>query len=236
MISLNQCQAAASACRACCSIVRHPPELGGSVAGPALVRRGEEIETAAGHVGILAELHAPSLNFGRAARQSTSVLISLPHAPSFLRAICSIPLFGIAKVAANVLSSRDTNKNANKPKGCGEVLRVFSTRHENFPENRESNQYTKLLLLFVFSVWCPWPILDHYHNHLKVKQFSSSIAADTNRNANIMTRGIANKNKIAGSPARRRPPCRSGLHNRLDRNRTPASKASSSAGRTNPSR
>ena len=33
--------------------MRHPPELGGSVAGPALVRRGEEIETAAGHVGNL---------------------------------------------------------------------------------------------------------------------------------------------------------------------------------------
>jgi len=31
----------------------HPPELGGSVAGLALVRRDEEIETAAGHVGNL---------------------------------------------------------------------------------------------------------------------------------------------------------------------------------------
>src|SRR5437016_2636810 len=33
--------------------VAHPPELGGSVAGPALVRRDEEIETAAGYVGNL---------------------------------------------------------------------------------------------------------------------------------------------------------------------------------------
>ena len=33
--------------------VAHSPELGGSVAGPALVRRDEEIETAAGHVGNL---------------------------------------------------------------------------------------------------------------------------------------------------------------------------------------
>jgi hypothetical protein len=33
--------------------IRHPPRLGGSVAGPALVRRDEEIETAAGHVGNL---------------------------------------------------------------------------------------------------------------------------------------------------------------------------------------
>lgn len=29
------------------------------------------------------------------------------------------------------LLSRDTNKNANKPDGCGEFLRVFSTSHEN---------------------------------------------------------------------------------------------------------
>ncbi|WP_298596661.1 hypothetical protein [uncultured Sphingorhabdus sp.] len=33
--------------------VVHPPELGGSVAGPAHVRRDEEIEPAAGHVGNL---------------------------------------------------------------------------------------------------------------------------------------------------------------------------------------
>jgi hypothetical protein len=31
------------------------------------------------------------------------------------------------------LFSRDTNKNANKPDGYGKLLRVFSTRHENFP-------------------------------------------------------------------------------------------------------
>ncbi len=67
------------------------------------------------------------------------ICLGLVHAPSFLRAICSIPLFGIAKVAANVCSP-DTNKNANKPDGCGELLRVFSTRHENFSENMESNQ------------------------------------------------------------------------------------------------
>src|SRR5882724_13220223 len=62
-------------------------------AGPALVRRGEEIRPPPVTSEILAGLHAPSLNFGRAARQSTSVLISLglPHAPSFFRAICSIP-------------------------------------------------------------------------------------------------------------------------------------------------
>jgi hypothetical protein len=38
------------------------------------------------------------------AGSSTPVLISLglPHAPSFLRAICSIPLFAIAKFVAIV--------------------------------------------------------------------------------------------------------------------------------------
>jgi len=84
--------------------VAHPPELGGSVAGPALVRRDEEIETVTSE--ILAGLHAPLSNFGRAARQSTSVLIclGLAHTPSFLRATCSIPSFGIAKFAVNVCS------------------------------------------------------------------------------------------------------------------------------------
>ncbi|HWN48494.1 MAG TPA: hypothetical protein VNO18_01425, partial [Xanthobacteraceae bacterium] len=38
------------------------------------------------------------------------------------------------------LFSRDTNKNANKSDGCVKFLRVFSTRHENFSENMESNQ------------------------------------------------------------------------------------------------
>jgi hypothetical protein len=51
----------------------------------------------------------------------------------------------------------DTNKNANKTDGCGELLRVFSTRRENFPENMESNQWCKLLLLLMFVSWCPWP-------------------------------------------------------------------------------
>jgi len=63
------------------------------------------------------ELHAPSLNFGRAARQSTSVLISLglPHAPSFLRASAQFPPFTIAKFAVNVCSP-DT-KNISKSVG-----------------------------------------------------------------------------------------------------------------------
>jgi len=52
---------------------------------------------------ILAELHAPSSNLDRAARQSRSVLICsrLALAPSFLQAICL--QFGIAKFAVIVL-------------------------------------------------------------------------------------------------------------------------------------
>jgi hypothetical protein len=37
------------------------------------------------------------------------------------------------------LFSRDTNKNANKPDGCVELLRVFSMHRENIPENRKAN-------------------------------------------------------------------------------------------------
>ena len=96
--------------------------------------------------------------------QALSLIIGAPAvdvfglalAPLFLRAICSIPSFGIAKFAVNVCSL-DTSKNANKTDGRRELLRVFSMRRENFPENKESNQTYNLLLLLVFSVWCPWP-------------------------------------------------------------------------------
>jgi hypothetical protein len=48
----------------------------------------------------------------RAARQSTSVLIclGLAHAPSFLRAIYSIPSFGIAEFVVNVCFLRCQQK------------------------------------------------------------------------------------------------------------------------------
>jgi hypothetical protein len=65
-------------------------------------------------------------------------VFGLALAPSFLRAICSIPSFGIAKFAVNVCSL-DTNKNANKTDGCREFLRVLSMCRENFPENKKSS-------------------------------------------------------------------------------------------------
>jgi len=84
--------------------------------------------------------------------QALSLIIGAPAvdvfglalAPLFLRAICSIPSFGIAKFAVNVCSL-DTSKNANKMDGRRELLRVFSMRRENFPKNKESNQTYNLL-------------------------------------------------------------------------------------------
>jgi hypothetical protein len=84
-------------------------------------------------------------------------VFGLALAPWFLRAICSIPSFGIAEFAVNVCSS-DTNENTNKTDGCRELFRVFSMRRENIPENQKSNQRFKLLLLLMFSIWCPWPV------------------------------------------------------------------------------
>jgi hypothetical protein len=60
-------------------------------------------------------------------------VFGLTLAPSFLRTICSIPLFGISKFAANV-RFHDTNKNANETDGWSELLLVFSMLRENFPE------------------------------------------------------------------------------------------------------
>jgi hypothetical protein len=68
----------------------HPPELGSSVAGPAHVRRDEEIETAAGHIGDLGGAPRTIVEF-RAGGAPVDVF-GLARAPSFLRAICSTPL------------------------------------------------------------------------------------------------------------------------------------------------
>jgi hypothetical protein len=81
-------------------------------------------------------------NFGRAARQSTSVLISLglPHAPSFLRGHLLNSFVRNSESRRERLFSRDTNKNANTLDGCSEPFSVFSTCSKNFPENMESNK------------------------------------------------------------------------------------------------
>jgi hypothetical protein len=106
--------------------VGHPPKLGGRATWSALVRRDEEIETAAGHIRNLGGLHAPLSNFGRAARQSTSALIYLDWrsrhrscGPS-----AQFPRSGIAKFAVNIWSP-DTNKNTNKTDGCSGLRGIW---------------------------------------------------------------------------------------------------------------
>jgi hypothetical protein len=112
---------------------------------------------------------------------------------------------GMAKFAMNVCSPIPT-KIPTKTDGCREYTelprwsqasisyRKLShmpfMRRENFYENKESNQTYNLLLLLVFSVWCPWPAIAEYHNHLKLKSLLSSVAADTSTNTSRMTRGI----------------------------------------------
>jgi hypothetical protein len=80
--------------------------VGGRVAGPALVRRDEEIEAAAGYVGNLdgAPRAIVESRLGGAAVDVGSDLLGVGARPPFLRAICSIPSFGMAKVAVNVCS------------------------------------------------------------------------------------------------------------------------------------
>jgi len=88
--------------------VAHPPELGGCVAGPALVRREEEIETAAGHVGNLGGAPRTLVEF-RSGAAAVDVF-GLAVAPSFLRAICSIPQFCNSEIRHECLFSRYQQK------------------------------------------------------------------------------------------------------------------------------
>jgi hypothetical protein len=66
-------------------------------------------------------------------------VFGLARAPWFLRAICSIPLVRNSEIRRERLFP-DANKNTNKAEGWRELLRVFSMRRENFPENVESGQ------------------------------------------------------------------------------------------------
>ena len=47
-----------------------------------------------------------------------------------------------------------------------------------FSRKPESNQWLKLLLLLVFFPWCPWPAIAYSRNHLNLRSFYPSIAAD----------------------------------------------------------
>jgi hypothetical protein len=88
--------------------VAHPPQLGGSVAGPAIVRRDQEIETAVGHVGNLGGAPRALIEF-RSDGAAVDVF-GLALAPSFLRAICSIPSFGNSQIRRERLFARYQQK------------------------------------------------------------------------------------------------------------------------------
>jgi hypothetical protein len=97
----------------------------------ALVRRDEEIETFAGHVGNLGGAPRALVEFrsgGAAVNVGPDQLGVAARAIVLAGGIWSIPSFGITKVAVNVCSP-DTNKNTNKPDGCSELFSVFSTRY-----------------------------------------------------------------------------------------------------------
>ncbi|MCA6111159.1 hypothetical protein [Bradyrhizobium cenepequi] len=108
-----------------------------------------------------------------------------------MRAICSIPLVRNRRNSPRTFGSPDTSKNASKPDGRGEFLRVFSMRREDFLAKTGIDQWLKLLLLFVFFPWCPWPAVAYSRNHLNLRSFYPSIAADTSRNTSKLTRGIS---------------------------------------------
>ena len=132
----------------------HPPGLGSSVAGPAHVRRDEEIETAAGHIGDPSGVSRTIVEF-RAGGAPVDVF-GLAHAPSFLRAICLIPLVRNSEIRHEHLVPRYQQK----CKQNGRLPWTFTcgfNAPRKFYENQKLNYRSKLLLSLMFSIWCPWP-------------------------------------------------------------------------------
>src|SRR5262249_25109059 len=102
--------------------VAHPPELGGSVAGSALVRRDEEIETAAGHVGNLGGAPCAPVEFrsGGAAVDIGPDLLGVGARAFVLAGHLPNSLVRNSESRRERLFSRyqhDTNKNTNKSDG-----------------------------------------------------------------------------------------------------------------------
>ena len=110
-------------------------------AGPALVRRGEEIETAAGHVGNLGGAPRALVEFRSG---GAAVDVGPDQLGVAARAIV---------LAGHLLNSFVRNSESRRERlfvryqqkcqqtgRLREFLRVFSMRHENFSENMESNQ------------------------------------------------------------------------------------------------
>ena len=96
----------------------------------------------------------PSLmsNFGRAAAVEISQIRCglAPPVPSFLRAICSIPSFGIAKLAAAPLAWRYQQKYQQSGSAAVGLCLDFQSVATVFRGNPESNWRLKLLLSLQF--------------------------------------------------------------------------------------
>ena len=92
--------------------VGHPPKLGGRATWSALVRRDEEIETAAGHIRNLGGAPRAVVEFrsGGATVDVGPDLLGLALAPSLLRSICSIPSFGNSEIRREHLVPRYQQK------------------------------------------------------------------------------------------------------------------------------
>jgi hypothetical protein len=78
----------------------------------------------------------------------------LALAPSFLRATCSIPSFGNSEIRRERLFPRYQQKYQQN----GRLPRISTCVFNASRKNQESNHRRKLLLLLMFSVWCPWPV------------------------------------------------------------------------------
>ena len=97
-------------------------------------------------------------NFGRAARQSTSIRSALGWRPRH-RSCGPSARFRRSEWRNSPRSFNfpmPTKIPTNWTAGA-DFLPVFSTSLENAPQNTESNQWFKLLFLLMFSDWCPWP-------------------------------------------------------------------------------
>jgi len=125
-----------------------------------------------------------------AAVEIDQICFGLAPAPSFLWAICSIPLFGIAKFAAARFGLAIPAKIPATWTAAVSFCLNFQFVATAFRENPESNQRLKLLLSLVFFTWRPWPAVAYSHNHLN---FYPQMAADTSRNTSKMTRGIGSQ-------------------------------------------
>src|SRR5438093_10169336 len=96
-------------------------------AGPALVRRGEEIETAAGHVGNLGGTPRALVEFrsGGAAVDVGPDQLGVAARAIVLAGHLLNSFVRNSESRRERLFSRDTNKNANKPDGCVNFYACF---------------------------------------------------------------------------------------------------------------